>query len=83
MSGKERPPSCFTIADAARADEAGLPKCSAHGLRKAGATITAENGATDRQLMAFEAAPECRRTKVRERLLPIRRPTNWEIGVYG
>jgi integrase len=33
-------------------DEAGLPQCSAHGLRKAGATIAAEAGATDRQLMA-------------------------------
>jgi integrase len=36
-----------------RCDEAGLPQCSAHGLRKAGATIAAENGATDRQLMAL------------------------------
>jgi len=33
--------------------EAGLPHCSSHGLRKAGATIAAENGATDRQLMAI------------------------------
>ena len=29
-----------------RCDEAGLPQCSAHGLRKAGATVAAENGAT-------------------------------------
>jgi integrase len=36
-----------------RCDEAGLLHCSAHGLRKAGATIAAENGATDRQLMAL------------------------------
>ncbi|KWV45901.1 hypothetical protein AS156_23090 [Bradyrhizobium macuxiense] len=36
-----------------RCDEAGLPLCSAHGLKKAGATIAAENGATDRQLMAM------------------------------
>jgi integrase len=36
-----------------RCNEAGLPQCSAHGLRKAGATIAAENGATDRQLMAM------------------------------
>ncbi len=35
-----------------RCDEAGLPHCSAHGLRKAGASIAAENGATERQLMA-------------------------------
>ena len=33
--------------------EAGLPHCSAHGLRKAGATIAAENGATVHQLMAM------------------------------
>ncbi len=36
-----------------RCDEAGLPHCSAHGLRKAGATLAAEAGATDRQLMAL------------------------------
>jgi integrase len=34
-------------------NEAGLPHCSAHGLRKAGATIAAENGATAHQLMAL------------------------------
>ena len=36
-----------------RCNEAGLPHCSAHGLRKAGATIAAENGATDQQMMAL------------------------------
>lgn len=36
-----------------RCDEAGLPHCSAHGLRKAGAALAAEAGATDRQLMAL------------------------------
>jgi integrase len=36
-----------------RCNEAGLPQCSAHGLRKAGASIMAERGATDRQLMAM------------------------------
>lgn len=36
-----------------RCNEAGLPHCSAHGLRKAGATIAAENGATEKQLMAI------------------------------
>jgi integrase len=35
-----------------RCNEAGLPHCSAHGLRKAGATIAANNGATLHQLMA-------------------------------
>jgi integrase len=34
-------------------DQAGLKHCTAHGLRKAGATIAADNGATDRQLMAI------------------------------
>ena len=29
-----------------RCDEAGLPNCSAHGLRKASATLAAMNGAT-------------------------------------
>ncbi len=36
-----------------RCNEAGLRHCSAHGLRKAGATIAAENGATEHQLMAI------------------------------
>lgn len=36
-----------------RCNKAGLPHCSAHGLRKAGATIAAENGATEHQLMAL------------------------------
>lgn len=34
-------------------DQAGLPHCTLHGLRKAGATIAANNGAIDRQLMAI------------------------------
>lgn len=34
-------------------DEAGLPQCAAHGLKKAGATLAAENGATASQLMAM------------------------------
>ncbi len=34
-------------------DAAELPQCSAHGLRKAGATIAAENGATEKQMMAI------------------------------
>lgn len=33
--------------------EAGLPHCSPHGLRKAGATIAAENGASDAELAAI------------------------------
>jgi len=51
--GKAFTPSGFGNWFRARCDEAGLPHCSAHGLRKAGATIAAENGATDRQLMAL------------------------------
>ena len=34
-------------------NQAGLRHCSAHGLRKAGATIAADNGATAHQLMAI------------------------------
>lgn len=34
-------------------DAAGLPDCSAHGLRKAGAARAAENGATEHQLMGM------------------------------
>jgi integrase len=34
-------------------NQAGLRDCSAHGLRKAGATIAANNGATSHQLMAI------------------------------
>jgi integrase len=34
-------------------DEARLPHCMAHGLRKAGAVIAAHNGATPHQLMAI------------------------------
>ena len=36
-----------------RCNEAELPHCSAHGLRKAGATIAANNGASEHQLMAI------------------------------
>jgi integrase len=36
-----------------RCDEAGLEQCTAHGLKKAGATLAAENGATASQLMAM------------------------------
>lgn len=34
-------------------DQAGLPHCSSHGLRKAGAVIAAESGATSQQLQAI------------------------------
>lgn len=36
-----------------RCDEADLGHCSAHGLRKAGATIAGDNGATELQLMSL------------------------------
>jgi integrase len=36
-----------------RCDEAGLPHCSAHGCRKVGAVVAAENGATDAQMQAI------------------------------
>jgi integrase len=36
-----------------RCDEAGLPHCSAHGLRKSAATFHADNGCTAHELMAI------------------------------
>ena len=36
-----------------RCNEAGLPHCSCHGLRKAGAALAAEQGATTHELMAI------------------------------
>jgi integrase len=36
-----------------RCNEAGLPQCSAHGVRKASASRAAENGATTQQLKAI------------------------------
>ena len=43
---------------------AGLPHCSAHGLRKAGATIAADNGATGHQLMAIYGWETLRQAEV-------------------
>ena len=34
-------------------NEAGLPHCTSHGLRKSGAAIAAENGATSHELMSI------------------------------
>jgi integrase len=46
-------PSYFGTFFRQACDEAGLPKCTPHGLRKAGAVIAAERGATDEQLKAI------------------------------
>jgi integrase len=43
----------FTMSFKRYCKAAGLPHCSAHGLRKAAATIAAERGATPYQLMAI------------------------------
>jgi integrase len=51
--GKPFTPAGFGNWFRRRCDDAGLPHCSAHGLRKAGATIAADNGATEHQLMAI------------------------------
>ncbi|WP_029074384.1 tyrosine-type recombinase/integrase [Kaistia adipata] len=55
MTHQHKPYSAKGLSNRMRdwCDEAGLPQCSAHGLRKAGATIAAENGATESQLMAI------------------------------
>lgn len=55
VSERNRPFSSGSFGNRFRkwCDAAGLPHCTAHGLRKAGATIAAENGATANQLMAL------------------------------
>jgi integrase len=57
-------------------NKAGLPHCSGHGLRSAGASLAAENGATAKQMMAIfgwsdmkhaeQYAREARRKKLAE-----------------
>lgn len=51
--GQPYTPSGFSAAMRRWCDAAGLPHCSAHGVRKAGACIAAENGASEAQLMAI------------------------------
>lgn len=51
--GKPYTPAGFGNWFREQCDEAGLPHCTAHGLRKAAATLAAEAGATERQLMAL------------------------------
>lgn len=51
--GKPFTPAGFSNWFRERCNEAGLPHCSAHGLKKAGATIAAEEGATEYQMMAL------------------------------
>lgn len=71
-----------------RCREARLPQCSAHGLRKAGATIAAENGATDAQLMAIfgwetvKQAAEYRK-KAEQRLLALSAMRLISIPTWG
>ena len=52
---KGRPYTAASLGNMFRrwAKAAKLPGCTLHGLRKAGATIAANNGATDQQLMAI------------------------------
>lgn len=51
--GRPFPDKSFGNKFRAWCDQANLPHCTAHGLRKAGATIAAEAGATAHQLMAI------------------------------
>jgi len=66
-------------------DEAGLPHCSAHGLRKAGSARLAELGASDREIMAItghQTAKEVDRyTKgARQKSLAASAMKKWEQG---
>lgn len=45
-------------------NSAGLPHCTAHGLRKAGATIAAENGVTVHELMAMYGWENLRQAEI-------------------
>lgn len=72
--GKPYTPAGFGNWFRRRCDEAGLDDCSAHGLRKAGAALAAEGGATERQLMAvfgWETMKEAERytRKARQKVL--------------
>lgn len=51
--GRPRSAKAFGMWFGKSCDAAGLPHCSAHGLRKAAATEAAESGATTHQLMAI------------------------------
>jgi len=51
--GRAFSPAGLGNAFRARCDEAGLPHCSAHGLRKATAARPAERGATSHEIMAI------------------------------
>jgi integrase len=56
LSERGRPfksPACLGNAMQRWTEQAGLPHCSLHGLRKAGATRAAENGATPHQMMSI------------------------------
>jgi integrase len=70
--GKPFTPAGFGNWFRERCDEAGLPQCTAHGLKKAGATIAAENGATTRQLMAMFDWTTISQAEVSTRALPTR-----------
>lgn len=50
--GKPFTPAGFGNWFRERCNEAGLPHCSAHGLRKAALTLLAERGASEREIMA-------------------------------
>jgi integrase len=51
--GKPFSPAGFGMRFREWCNQAGLPHCSAHGLRKAGATLAAERGASEAQLNAI------------------------------
>lgn len=66
-------------------DEAGLPHCSAHGLRKAGSARLAELGASDREIMAItghQTAKEIDRYTrgARQKRLAASAMEKWEQG---
>ena len=66
-----------------RCDEAGLPQCTAHGLRKAGATLAAERGASVHQLMAIFDWETPAQAKAYTDAADRRRLTSEAMGLLG
>lgn len=92
--GRPFTPAGFGMRFGKWCEDAGLSHCSAHGVRKAAATIAAENGATPHQLMAIfgwstldqtelytKAANQKRLSKLSMGLIvPLKSPTNENKG---
>ncbi|WP_119270900.1 tyrosine-type recombinase/integrase [Taklimakanibacter deserti] len=64
-------------------DDAGLPQCTAHGLRKVGATRAADRGASERQLMAIFGWSTVEQASVYTRAADQKRMASAAIGTLA